>query len=152
MVGAPDRTLRKRKKRPQQMRWPVDEAYPDAMLALNNLNTHKMGSLYEAFEPAEARRIAKRLEFHHTPKHGSWLNMAEMELSMFGKQALKGRVADEMELRRQIGVLEAERNEAAATIHWRFTTLDARRRSRRSCFHRLSRGSLETGVVEQSTR
>ena len=112
-----------------QMRWLVDEAYPDARLVrlvLDNLNTHKMGSLYEAFEPAEARRIAKRLEFHHTPKHGSWLNMAEIELSVFGKHCLRGRVADEMELRRQIGALETERNEAAATIHWRFTTHDAR--------------------------
>ena len=112
----------------EQMRWLVDEACPDASLVrlvLDNLNTHKMGSLYEAFEPAEARRIAKRLEFHHTPKHGSWLNMAEIELSVFSKQALRGRVADEMELRRQVGVLETERNEAAATINWRFTTLDA---------------------------
>ena len=115
----------------EQMRWLVDEAYPGAevvRLVLDNLNTHKTGSLYEAFEPVEARRIAKRLEFHYTPKHGSWLNMAEIELSVFGKQALRGRVADEMELRRQIGALETERNEAAATIHWRFTTLDARQK------------------------
>lgn len=115
----------------EQMRWLVDEAYPGAevvRLVLDNLNTHKMGSLYEAFEPAEARRIAKRLEFHYTPKHGSWLNMAEIELSVFGKQALRGRIADEMELRRQIGALETERNEAAAMIQWRFTTLDARQK------------------------
>ena len=117
-----------------QMRWLVDEAYPDARLVrlvLDNLNTHKMGSLYEAFEPAEARRIAKRLEFHHTPKHGSWLNMAEIELSVFGKHCLRGRVAGEMELRQQIAALETERNEAAATIHWRFTTLDARHKLQR---------------------
>ncbi len=72
----------------EQMRWLVDEAYPDLgtiRLVLDNLNTHKLGSLYEAFEPAEARRIAKRLELHHTPKHGSWLNMAEIELSVFSK-------------------------------------------------------------------
>ncbi len=115
----------------EQMRWLVDEAYPDTevvRLVLDNLNTHKTGSLYEAFEPSEARRIAKRLEFHYTPKHGSWLNMAEIELSVFGKQALRDRVADEMELRRQIGALETERNEAAATIQWRFTTLDARQK------------------------
>ena len=73
----------------EQMRWLVDEAYPDApviRLVLDNLNTHKFGSLYEAFEPSEARRIDRRLEFHHTPKHGSWLNMAEIELSVFSKQ------------------------------------------------------------------
>ena len=113
------------------MRWLVDEAYTDAKvvrLVLDNLNTHKMGSLYEAFEPAEARRIAKRLEFHHTPKHGSWLNMAEIELSVFSKHCLRGRVSDEEELRRQTGALEAERNEAGAAIHWRFTTHDARHR------------------------
>ena len=93
---------------------------------LDNLNTHKMGSLYEAFEPSEARRIARRLEFHHTPKHGSWLNMAEIELSVFSKQCLRGRIGDEETLRWQIGALEAERNEAGATIHWHFTTHDAR--------------------------
>ena len=113
----------------EQMRWLVDEAYPDApviRLVLDNLNTHKFGSLYEAFEPSEARRIARRLEFHHTPKHGSWLNMAEIELSVFSKQCLKGRVANEMELRKKIGALEAERNGAAAMIRWRFTTRDSR--------------------------
>ena len=72
-----------------QMRWLVYEAYPDVKVVrvvLDNLNTHKLGSLYEAYEPVEARRIARRLEFHHTPKHGSWLNMAEIELSVFSKQ------------------------------------------------------------------
>ena len=111
-----------------QMRWLVDEAYPDAAvirLVLDNLNTHKMGSLYEAFEPAEARRIARRLEFHYTPKHGSWLNMAEIELSVFSKHCLRGRVADEIQLRRQICALETERNDAGTIIHWRFTTHDA---------------------------
>ena len=113
----------------EQMRWLVDEAYPDAKvvrLALDNLNTHKMGSLYEAFEPSEAQRIARRLEFHHTPKHGSWLNIAEIELSVFSKQCLRGHIGDEETLRRQIGALETERNEAEATIHWHFTTHDAR--------------------------
>ena len=95
-------------------------------MVLDNLNTHKFGSLYEAFEPAEARRIARRLEFHHTPKHGSWLNMAEIELSVFSKHCLRGRVADETQLRRQVAALEAERNDAGAVIHWRFTTRDAR--------------------------
>ena len=111
-----------------QMRWLVDEAYPEAKvvrLVLDNLNTHKMGSLYEAFEPAQARRIARRLEFHYTPKHGSWLNMAEIELSVFSKHCLRGRIADETQLSQQIGALEAERNDAGAMIHWRFTTQDA---------------------------
>ena len=112
-----------------QMRWLVDEAYPDAKVVrvvLDNLNTHKFGSLYEAYEPFEARRIARRLEFHYTPKHGSWLNMAEIELSVFSRYCLKGRIANEMELRKKIGALESGRNGAAAMIRRRFTTLDAR--------------------------
>ena len=87
----------------EQMRWLVDQAYPDAIvirLVLDNLNTHKLGSLYEAYEPSEARRIARRLRFHHTPKHGSWLNMAEIELSVFSRQCLRGRIGDEETLRR----------------------------------------------------
>ena len=77
-----------------QMKWLVDEAYPEATvirLVLDNLNTHKLGSLYEAFEPSEARRIAKGLEFHYTPIHGSWLNMAEIELSIFSRACLNRR-------------------------------------------------------------
>ena len=80
-----------------QMRWLVDEAYPDAQvvrLVMDNLNTHKPGSLYEAFEPSEARRIAKRLEFHYTPTHGSWLNMAQIELSVFSRACLNRRISD----------------------------------------------------------
>ena len=113
----------------QQMKWLVDEAYPDAALirlVLDNLNTHKPGSLYEAFAPSEARRIAKRLELHHTPNHGSWLNMAEIEFSVFSRQCLNRRVGDEALLRREIAALERERNEAAASIDWRFSTQDAR--------------------------
>ena len=109
----------------EQMKWLVDEAYPDATvvrLVLDNLNTHKPGSLYEAFAPSEARRIAKRLELHHTPNHGSWLNMAEIEFSVFSKQCLNRRVGDEALLRREIAALERERNEAAAIIDWRFST------------------------------
>ena len=82
-----------------RMKWLVDEAYPDATvirLVLDNLNTHKLGSLYEAFGASEARRIAKRLEFHHTPIHGSWLNMAEIELSVFSRQCLNRRISDEV--------------------------------------------------------
>ena len=117
----------------EQMRWLVDEAYPDTetiRLVLDNLNTHKFGSLYEAFEPAEARRIARRLELHFTPKHGSWLNMAEIELSVFSRQCLRRRIGDEQTLRREIAALERERNATRATIDWRFTTQDARTKLR----------------------
>ena len=113
----------------EQMKWLVDEAYPDATvirLVLDNLNTHKLGSLYEAFAPPEARRIAKRLELHHTPNHGSWLNMAEIEFSVFSRQCLNRRVGDEALLRHEIAALERERNQAAAIIDWRFSTQDAR--------------------------
>ena len=103
----------------------VDEAYPDAAvvrLVMNNLNTHQPGSLYEAFEPSEARRIAKRLEFHYTPTHGSWLNMAEIELSVFSRACLNRRISDEPELRREVAALESERNAAKSVIDWRFST------------------------------
>ena len=113
----------------EQMRWLVDEAYPDVgtvRVVLDNLNTHKLGSLYEAYEPYEARRIARRLEFHHTPKHGSWLNMAEIELSVFSRQALRDRIGDEETLKRQVAALETERNEVGATIDWLFTSHNAR--------------------------
>ena len=93
---------------------------------LDNLNTHKLGSLYDVFEPAEARRIAKRLEFHYTPVHGSWLNMAEIELSVFSNQCLNRRISDEVVLKREVSALEHERNEAVAVIDWRFSTQDAR--------------------------
>ena len=95
-------------------------------LVLDNLNTHKLGSLYDAFEPAEARRIAKRLEFHYTPKHGSWLNMAEIELSVFTNLCLNRRISDEVILKTEVSALEHERNQSAATIDWRFFTQDAR--------------------------
>ena len=119
-----------------QMRWLVDEAYPGVpvvRLVLDNLNPHRMASLYDTFPPAEVRRFSKRLEFHHTPKHGSWLNMAEIEFSVLGRACLKGRNPDEDVLRRNIGACEAERNEAAATINWRFTSKDARAKMRRLC-------------------
>lgn len=117
-----------------QMKWLVDEAFPEAdvvRLVVDNLNTHRAASLYETFDPAEARRIAKRLEFHYTPKHGSWLNMAEIELSVFGKHCLAGRVPDHETLKREVAALERERNQARATIHWRFTTHDARTKLQR---------------------
>lgn len=118
----------------RQMKWLVDEGYPDAevvRLVMDNLNTHKPASLYEAFDPAEARRILKRLEFHYTPKHGSWLNMAEIELSIISRQCLDRRIGDEQTLKRELNALEAKRNETSASIEWRFTTQDARDKLRR---------------------
>ena len=112
-----------------QMRWLVDEAYPHTetiRLVLDNLNTHKLGSLYDAFEPVEARRIAKGLEFHYTPVHGSWLNMAEIELSVLSNQYINRRISDEAVLKREVLALERERNEAVAVIDWRFSTQHAR--------------------------
>ena len=120
---------RKMKDFAHQMKWLVDEAYPEAevvRVVLDNLNTHKAASLYETFEPAEARRIIKQLEFHHTPKHGSWLNMAEIEFSVFSRQCLDRRIPDEQTLKGEIMALELERNETRATINWRFTSQDAR--------------------------
>lgn len=114
-----------------QMRWLVDTAYPAVekiRVVLDNLNTHKPASLYQTFEPEEARRVIKRLEFHYTPKHGSWLNMAEIEFSVFGKQCLNRRIGDEGSLKREIAALETERNQAAATIDWRFSAVDARQK------------------------
>ena len=112
-----------------QMRWLVDEAYPDiavVRVVLDNLNTHRKASLYEAFPADEARSIAKRLEFHHTPKHGSWLNMAEIEFSVFSRSCLRQRLPDEESLCREVRALEIERNEAQARINWRFSIQDAR--------------------------
>ena len=117
-----------------QMRWLVDQAYPDIpviRVVLDNLNTHRMASLYETFPPIEARRIAKRLEFHHTPKHGSWLNMAEIEFSVLTRACLRGRNSDEDSLNRAVNACVSERNTAAATIDWRFTAKDARAKLRR---------------------
>ena len=118
----------------QQMRWLVDEAYPDVpviRLVLDNLNTHRMASLYETFPAAEARRIAKRLEFHHTPKHGSWLNMAEIEFSVLARACLRGRNGDEDSLERAVSACVSERNAIGAAINWRFTAQDARRKLHR---------------------
>jgi len=111
------------------IRWLVDEVYPDAefiRLVLDNLNTHALSALYETFEPAEANRIRKRLELHYTPKHGSWLNMAEIEFSVFSRQACAGYIPDEETLQRQVIALENERNARHATANWRFTSQDAR--------------------------
>jgi transposase len=118
----------------QQMKWLVDERYPDAeviRVVLDNLNTHGPGSLYEAFEPSEARRLVKKLEFHYTPKHGSWLNMAEIELSIMQRQCLNRRIADEATLKREVATWEQQRNEAKETIDWRFSITDAREKLKR---------------------
>lgn len=107
----------------------VDQDYPEAeviVLVMDNLNTHKPASLYEAFEPAEARRLIEKLEIHYTPKHGSWLNMAETELSVMTKQCLDRRIADVATLRREIAAWERQRNKARSKINWQFTTHDAR--------------------------
>ena len=93
---------------------------------MDNLNTHKLASLYETFAPAEARRIAKKLEFHYTPKHGSWLNMAELEFSVLSRQCLDRRIPDETTLICELQAYEERRNVAKAKITWRFTSEQAR--------------------------
>jgi DDE superfamily endonuclease len=113
----------------QVVRELVDVHYPEAetiVLVLDNLNTHTLGSLYETFPPEEARRLAARLEIHYTPKHGSWLNMAEIELSILGRQCLSQRLPDQDELCRQTTAWEADRNARRARMQWRFSTADAR--------------------------
>ncbi len=115
----------------QHMKWLVDEAYPEAevvrvVLDTRSVNTHRAAALYEAFLPAEARRILKRLEFHYTPKHGSWLNMAELELYVFSRECWDRRIGEHDTLARETRALEEERNAARATVHWRFTTHNAR--------------------------
>jgi hypothetical protein len=107
----------------------LDVCYPDAeqvVLVQDNLNTHTPASLYEAFEPAEAKRLADRLELHSTPKHGSWLNMAEIELSVLAEQCLDRRLADQASLEREVAAWQAARNGAGRGVDWRFTTEDAR--------------------------
>ena len=107
----------------------VDVRYPDAeriVLVMDNLNTHTPAALYEAFAPAEARRIVERLEIHYTPKHGSWLNVAEIELSTMSGQCLHRRIPDRETLEREVAAWEAERNALGGPVNWRFTTEDAR--------------------------
>ncbi len=113
----------------QVIRWLVDEIYPHAeyiRLVQDNLNTHTPASLYETFPPAEARRILQRLEFHYTPKHGSWLNMAEIEIAILERNALSRRLESEAALRRQVLAVETERNQQHRGIAWQFTSCDAR--------------------------
>ncbi len=111
------------------MRDLVDGHFPQAeriTVVLDNLNTHTYASLYQAFEPAEARRIARKLDLHYTPKHGSWLNMAEIELSALNRQCLQRRIADRETMQRVTGRWSERRNAAGATVDWRFSTVDAR--------------------------
>jgi hypothetical protein len=106
-----------------------DEHYAEAkriVLVCDNLNTHTPAALYEAFEPTEARRLAERFEWHYTPKHGSWLNVAEMELSVVSRQCLDRRIPDLATLRREVAAWERTRNAAVVKVDWQFTTADAR--------------------------
>lgn len=111
------------------LRYLVEERYPTAeyvRLVVDNLNTHVPAALYETFPPQQARAILERLEFHYTPKHGSWLNMAEIEISVFERGCLSRPVGDLPTLRRRVAALEGERNAAHCTIHWQFTSQQAR--------------------------
>ena len=113
----------------QVVRQLVDEDYPDKeriVLVMDNLNTHHPASQYEAFKPAEARRIAERLEIHYTPKHGSWLNMAESELAVLARQCLGRRIHDQELLGQETRAWQGQRNQQEVRAEWRFTTQDAR--------------------------
>lgn len=107
----------------------LDERYPDAVkvrLIMDNLNTHEIASLYTTFPPAEARRLAKRLEIHYTPKHGGWLNIAEIELSALNTQCLNRRIDTSERMRREIDTWQTDRNGRGSPIHWQFTAEKAR--------------------------
>jgi hypothetical protein len=107
----------------------LEERYPEAdrvVLVMDNLNTHTVTSLYETFPPAQARRLAERLDIHYTPKHGSWLNIAEIELSALNSQCLDRRIPDLKSMQREVAAWEAARNNRGAPVNWRFTTDDAR--------------------------
>ena len=116
------------------VRWLAEDVHPEAeriVLVMDNLNTHKLASLYEAFPPEQARRIAERIEVHHTPKHGSWLNVAEIELSVLSRQCLDRRIGSADEVVDAVDVWQTERNDQAVGVQWRFTTADARIKLRR---------------------
>ena len=116
------------------LRWLAEDVYKEAekiVLVMDNLNTHKLASLYEAFEPERGRRIADRFEVHHTPKHGSWLNVAEIELSVLSRQCLNRRIESMDEMRREVAAWEEERNERQVEVKWQFATADARVKLRR---------------------
>ena len=116
------------------VRWLVEEVCEEAekvVLVMDNLNTHRIASLYEAFPPERARRIVEKLEIHHTPKHGSWLNMAEIELSVLARQCLDRRIETRADLERCVAAWEEARNERGHQIQWQFTTAEARIKLRR---------------------
>ncbi len=120
---------RTRKDWAQQIKQMLDNRYPKAikvLLVMDNLNTHNVASLYETFDPHEARRLAERLEIHYTPKHGSWLNMAEIELSALKGQCLDRRIPDMSSMQAEITIWENNRNNVSRNIDWQFTTPDAR--------------------------
>lgn len=120
---------RTRKDWAQQIKQMLDERYPDAIkvcLVMDNLNTHSIASLYETFEPQEAKRLADRLEIHHTPKHGSWLNMAEIELSALKGQCLDRRIPDMTTMQTEVAAWENHRNSSTKKIDWQFSTDEAR--------------------------
>jgi hypothetical protein len=117
-----------------QIKQMLDERYPNAIkvrLVMDNLNTHGIASLYETFAPDEARRLVERLEIHHTPKHGSWLNMAEIELSVLKGQCLDRRIADLETMRTEVAAWNRNRNNRTKRINWQFTTKEARIRLKR---------------------
>ncbi len=118
----------------QCMQQLVDGYYPEAeviRVVVDNLNTHTPAALYETFPPREAHRLWQRLEFHYTPKHGSWLNMMEIELSVLADQCLKRRLPDQTMVQQEIIAWERQRNDAKATVQWRFTTEKARTKLQR---------------------
>lgn len=107
----------------------TDEYFPEAetvKVVMDNLNTHTPAALYEAYKPEEASRISKKLEFHYTPKHGSWLNMVEIEIAVLSGQCLDKRIPDQATVKREVAAWEKKRNEQNAMVNWRFTTKDAR--------------------------
>ena len=113
----------------EEIRYLVDEMYSEAeknILIMDNLNTHKAASLYKEYPPEEARRIIKKLELHYTPKHGSWLNIAEIELNVMTHQCLSRRIDNIDTLRKELAAWEQERNHNQATVNWQFKTKDAR--------------------------
>jgi len=113
----------------QIMKTLSDELYPEAemiALVMDNLNTHKLASFYEAFESEEAHRLSRRFEIHYTPKHGSWLNMAEIELSALARQCINRRIPDQETLDADVQAWTKDRNDMAVKVDWRFTTADAR--------------------------
>lgn len=120
---------RRREEWAQVMRKVSDELYPQAekiVVVMDNLNTHTPAAFYQVFEPGEARRLVERFEFHYTPKHGSWLNMAEIELSALVRQCLDRRIPDKEKMIQEVRAWQDQRNSEVVKVHWQFTTADAR--------------------------